>query len=316
MINKYFFFRAILLSAAIVSLSAFVAAAENASAADSSIRVLSFNIRLSWGEKGTPLEWRNRKAHVAEIIKSGDYDFVGIQEAIITMVPNFNQQSDLKKLLPGYGMLNRSREVSRLEGESTPILYKKDRWKMDEKQNGVFWLSAAPDAPGSKGTNAGCPRTVVWARFLELNNGIPTGKTVYFINTHFDHLSETARQDASILLANFIADRKNPQAPVILTGDFNCDCHSPAMRLLKGETIAFNGKDYSSPIKLQDAYDSVHPNEDGNYTYHQFGKVNRGNRIDFIWTTPDFTVESAQIIRNQKDGQYPSDHFPVQAVVK
>ena len=55
------------------------------------LKILSFNIRLSYGEVGKPTEWKNRKGLVADIMRAGDYDFIGIQEAIITQKPDLNQ---------------------------------------------------------------------------------------------------------------------------------------------------------------------------------------------------------------------------------
>ncbi len=280
------------------------------------VRVISFNIRMSYGEIGKPTQWQNRKAQVTDIIRQGNYDFAGIQEAIITPTPFLNQEDDLKKQLPEYGMINRSREKSRIQGESTPILYLKSRWKPDQQQQGVFWLSDTPDMPGSKGVHAACPRTVVWGRFLPIKNGVVSDKGVYFINTHFDHVSETARQNAAKQLAEFIAKRRNPNEPVILTGDFNCDRKSPSMQYLSGLSTVFEAESaaVTAPVKLSDAYFSVHLDEsDNNFTWHGYQTNPHGNRIDFIWITPDIKALDSSILKQKKDGMYPSDHFPVDA---
>ena len=41
-----------------------------------------------------------------------------------------------------------------------------------------------------------------------------------------------------------------------------------------------------------------------------------GNRIDWILTTPGITVKEAAINTWTKDGRWPSDHAPVQALVR
>ena len=94
--------------------SSSVFADEAANASDSfDIRVLTFNIRLSTGEIGQPEEWKNRRPGAVELIKRGDYDFVGIQEAILDPTQEeLSQVDNLKDDLPGYGMIFRSRDVS------------------------------------------------------------------------------------------------------------------------------------------------------------------------------------------------------------
>ena len=41
-----------------------------------------------------------------------------------------------------------------------------------------------------------------------------------------------------------------------------------------------------------------------------------GERIDWIMTTDNFTTVSAAIDRTHYGGKYPSDHFPVTAVIR
>ena len=283
------------------------------------IRVLTFNIRLSYGEIGQPEEWKNRRPGAAELIKRGDYDFVGIQEAILAPTrPELSQVDDLKADLPGYGMVFRSRDVSAERGEGTPLLYNKSRWMLDESECGVFWLSRTPDKPGSKLLDAECPRTVCWGRFIRLENGKPTDKAVYFYNTHLDHVGLKARLEGAMILADFIAKRKHNDS-VFVTGDMNCPKDSPAMRYLAGERIVttIHGKQYDvvSSIKLQDVHAVLHPNTD-EQTYHAWGQGNFNKRIDFIWASPSFKPVSSRVITEKFNGLFLSDHHPVEATVK
>lgn len=300
--------------------SSVVFADEAAKASDSfDIRVLTFNIRLSYGEIGQPEEWKNRRPGAAEAIKRGDYDFVGIQEAILAPTrPELSQVDDLKADLPGYGMVFRSRDVSAEHGEGTPLLYNKSRWALDESECGVFWLSRTPDKPGSKLLDAECPRTVCWGRFIRLENGKPTDKAVYFFNTHLDHVGLKARLEGAMILADFIAKRKHND-PVFVTGDMNCPKDSPAMRYLAGERIVttIHGKQYDvvSSIKLQDVHAALHPNTD-EQTYHAWGQGNFNKRIDFIWTSPCLKPVSSRVITEKFNGLFLSDHHPVEATVK
>ena len=47
-------------------------------------------------------------------------------------------------------------------------------------------------------------------------------------------------------------------------------------------------------------------------TSNGFKAIRRnGVRIDWILTRGEFTVDSAEIVTFSRDGQFPSDHFPV-----
>ena len=55
------------------------------------------------------------------------------------------------------------------------------------------------------------------------------------------------------------------------------------------------------------------PNE---ATYHAFKGTLEGSRIDFILHTSQYRVLDASIDRVNANGHYPSDHFPVIAVLQ
>ena len=309
-----------LLILAVTFLSASVKADEPVKADDSfDIRVLTFNIRLSTGEIGQPEEWKNRRPGAVDLIKTNDYDFVGIQEAILSPTrEELSQVDNLKADLPGYDMVFRSREVSAERGEGTPLLYNKSRWMLDESECGVFWLSPTPDIPGSKFEDAACPRTVCWGRFIRLENGKPTDKAVYFYNTHLDHIGLQARLEGAISLAEFIAKRKHND-PVFVTGDMNCAKDSVPMRYLAGTKITStdpNKKiEIKSPVPLIDVHSVLHPNTD-EQTYHDWGQGHFNKRIDFIWASPSFKPVSSRVITEKFNGLFLSDHHPVEATVK
>jgi endonuclease/exonuclease/phosphatase family metal-dependent hydrolase len=68
---------------------------------------------------------------------------------------------------------------------------------------------------------------------------------------------------------------------------------------------------------LTDAFRSVNvtsPKEQG--TRHDFSGDKNGPRIDWILATPEFTPRSASIDHTKEGGRYPSDHFPVTAVLR
>ncbi|MDO4629770.1 MAG: endonuclease/exonuclease/phosphatase family protein [Planctomycetia bacterium] len=283
-------------------------------AENSELRVLTFNIRMSFGEVGKPTEWKLRKEQVADIMKAKNYDFIGVQEAIITQKADLNQVEDLKMLLPEYGLLTRSRMKSEIEGESTPIMWRKDRWEIDAEKQGVFWLSDTPNEPESNSWKGGCPRTVVWGKFHEITDGKRTGRCVYFINTHFDHMSEKARQFSAVQIADFVKKTVEPEATVFVTGDFNTGINSPAVSYLCGKEADIQGEKRTGPIMMLDTFRVANPDMKDAPTYHAYGKYLEGGRIDYVLMLGNLKVKSAEIIRTKTE-IYPSDHFPVDAIL-
>jgi endonuclease/exonuclease/phosphatase family metal-dependent hydrolase len=68
---------------------------------------------------------------------------------------------------------------------------------------------------------------------------------------------------------------------------------------------------------LADAYREVHPQaQRGPGTIHGFDGHPDHGRIDWILTTAEFRSVEAGVDRSHDDGRYPSDHFPVTAVLR
>ena len=258
------------------------------------VKAMTFNIRYSAAADG-PDAWPRRREMVVEVIRRFDGDFVGIQEALP------DQVAYLREALPAYRLIVRSRLADPQQGEAVPLLYRHERWRLDESQQGTFWLSDTPEVPASTTWGNGIPRIVTWGRFVESK----TGGAVYVYNVHFDHASEPSRQKSAILLAQRIAGRKNPD-PVILTGDFNCGESSNAIRCLKGEQD-------QSPIKLLDTFRLQHPDEKVVGTFGEFRGTRDGEKIDYVFALPGVEVLGAEIVYSNRDGRYPSDHYPVTA---
>lgn len=260
------------------------------------VNVMTFNIRCSSAHDGVD-RWPNRRAAAIEFIRGQKADFVDIQEALP------DQAADLQKLLPEYQQLIRSREADPTRGEAGPILYRHERWQLDKEQQGWFWLSDTPEKPGSNTWGAACVRIATWARFIDRT----TNRGVYVFNTHLDHISENARQKAALLIAQRIAARKLPE-PVVVTGDFNAGETSAVVGILIGKTPG-------SPVKLVDTFRAVHPDAKEVGTFHAFRGGVTGDKIDYILASPGVKVVAAEIHHDNRNGRYPSDHFPVTAAI-
>jgi len=260
------------------------------------VKVMTFNIRCDNHGDG-PNRWAPRRDAAAEVVRRFAGDFIGIQEA----VPH--QVADLQKALPEYRQLGRSREADPDGGESTPILYRHGRWRIDPVQSGWFWLSDTPEAAGSATWGNTIPRMVVWARFIDEK----TGRGLYVFNTHFDHASEPARRRSAELLGRRIMARQGAE-PVVVMGDFNAGEASYAMRHLTGQ-------DADSPVKLVDTFRALHPDAQEVGTFHGFRGGTGNGKIDHILMSPGGKVLAADILRDRIPGEerYPSDHYPVTA---
>ncbi|MDR2755298.1 MAG: endonuclease/exonuclease/phosphatase family protein [Planctomycetaceae bacterium] len=279
------------------------------------IRILSINVRQSTAKDGEN-SWSNRKDFLTDVIAEGSYDFVGSQETVVDPRPEYNQVDYIISKMPRYGSLWLSREKTPEKGEAMLILWKKERWKIDEKDQGTFWLSETPEIPGSKtDPKAGCPRCVTFGLFHELKNGKETGYKIYVYNTHYDHLSEEARQRGAKLLMERIAVRKNKEIPVAAMGDLNCGEKSPAIRYMQGDSMTLDNTEIKSPFVLIDTFRVANPDATEVGTFNNFKSPGQ-EKIDYIFVSAPLKTVSSKIIRTQRNNRYPTDHFPIEAVIQ
>jgi endonuclease/exonuclease/phosphatase family metal-dependent hydrolase len=138
----------------------------------------------------------------------------------------------------------------------------------------------------------------------------PAAEPLALFNTHFDHLGATAREESARLLREKIAVLGKDCA-VIVTGDFNTDEGSPPYRALFGPV-----DDQPSPVV--DSYRAAHPERAADEgTFCAFNAATtRGARIDWIGVSRHWQIKSVVIDRTAREGHTPSDHFPVEAVLR
>ena len=82
------------------------------------IRVGSYNIRLSPGDKGTPNAWELRKGDLVDLVRKMDLDAFGMQE----VCPD--QAQYLREKLPEFEFVGDHREADRKSGEASPVFYR------------------------------------------------------------------------------------------------------------------------------------------------------------------------------------------------
>jgi endonuclease/exonuclease/phosphatase family metal-dependent hydrolase len=249
--------------------------------------IMTFNLRFATPVDG-PNAWEFRKDLVAEIIKTHRPDLLGTQEGTVP------QLEYLETALPGYLSLTAHRQVDRTCQYPT-IFYREERFQV--KASGEFWLSETPEVHRSTSWDSAFPRMVTYGLFQEVGRD----QDFYFINTHLDHVSARARlEGARMIREHFFRFR----LPMILAGDFNEPPESPTYhQLLNGD----------SP--LRDTWRALHPPGEETTTQHNFDGTPRGARIDWILATPPFRVQRVAVGTDNRDGRYPSDHFPYEAEV-
>ncbi len=165
-----------------------------------------------------------------------------------------------------------------------------------------FWLSDTPNVIGSASWGNNVVRMVTWVRFADRR----TGKEFVHVNTHFDHQSENARQRSAALVRDRIA-AFDADLPVLLTGDFNTPAESSASY---GILVTDGG--------LVDTWNTGRRVTEAWGTFPGYGEpVAGGDRIDWILARPNVEVLRAAInTYRARDGRWPSDHTPVQALVR
>lgn len=255
------------------------------------LRVMTFNIRYNNPGDGINA-WPNRKEWVAKLIRFHDADVVGVQEALHGMLV------DLDTLLPEYSRVGVGRKDGVNAGEFSAILYKKSRVEMIE--NKTFWLSTNPEAVGVKAWDAALERIATWGRFRDR----ATGCTYLHLNTHYDHVGETARQESSKLIRRRLATLAG-SLPVIVTGDLNSGPKSIAYTTLTSGAVD------GGFAPLIDGFVS---SREGNYgpaaTFNSFKEIG-DNRIDYVLVSSGIDVLKHGVLTDRWDQRFPSDHLPV-----
>jgi len=266
--------------------------------------VETWNLRFDTEADGEHA-WPRRAEAVLARMADLNADVVSLQE----ILPH--QMTEIRAALPGHDGLTRSREVDPAVGEAIPLLWRRDRWRLDPDHHGHLWMSETPEVPGSRSWDAACTRMTSWARLVPVD--LTTGdRPMWVYSTHFDHKGRQARREAARLLARHIANR--PAActdePVIVMGDLNADPDSPPLSVL------VRGEDDGA--RLVDAWAWTHPEGDPdavrNATWNGFRNVETGRRIDFV-LVDGFEIRNTVIDRPLIEGRPLSDHWPVRATL-
>jgi endonuclease/exonuclease/phosphatase family metal-dependent hydrolase len=261
----------------------------NLSISAQTFTVATYNLRYdNRGDSGNL--WVNRAPVQANLIRFHDFDVVGIQEGLI------NQLEDLSKALPQYTRYGIGRDDGKASGEHSAIYFKKDKFKL--LNSGDFWLSQTPDKPGKGWDATCCNRICSWVQLQD----IASKKKFYFFNVHFDHQGVIARiESAKLMIEKIKAIAGNN--PVVFTGDLNGGRNSDCYKYIANAGI------------IKDSHELAAFPYENNASFNSFRTPRGMEVIDHIFVTKQFKVKKWGILTDTYFGKYPSDHFPVMAVV-
>lgn len=253
------------------------------------LRVMSLNIRYGTAADGEN-HWDLRKEFLVDVLREQSPDVIGIQEAL------YAQLDYILRALPEYAMVGVGRNDGVRAGEYACILYRRQALALGRSD--TFWFSDTPERVASVSWGNRITRICTWAQF-----STAAGRAFSVYNVHLDHESQPSRERSVALLRARIESR-DPRVPVIITGDFNAGEENAAVvALLSGDAF-------------RDTFRVAQPTASpvGTFTAFARGQVN-GEKIDYVFASPEWEVLGADIVRTERDGRYPSDHFPVTATL-
>jgi len=252
---------------------------------------MTYNLRFA--STNPPNAWPQRRPLMSELIATIAPDVIGTQEGV------YGQLQDLAADLPAYQWIGVGRDGGS-RGEFMAVFYRTAR--LEPLAFDHFWLSDMPEVIGSKTWGPRLARMVTWVRFRDRE----TKAEFMFVNTHFDHQVQEAREKSARLVRDRVAGF-DTQVPVLLVGDFNANA----------------GKNKAYDILTDDKFfidtwttARERVNEDLG-TVNGFKAIRKGGaRIDWILSRGEVAVDRIEIVTFSRNGQFPSDHLPVVAKLR
>lgn len=248
------------------------------------VKVMTYNIRYD-DTKDSINGWEQRKHDVIRIMDQSNAEIIGVQEALL------HQMKDLDQAFINFEYSGAGRNNGYESGEFSAIFY--DTTRFQKIKDEIFWLSDTPERP-SYGWDAAFRRICTAVMLKDMDSD----QLFWVLNTHFDHMGYQARKKSAELVLKKIIQFNPKNLPIIVMGDFNVtpfekpykdliytlqDSHSVANEMMGIDIGTYNG-----------FYDEFFP-----------------KRIDYIFTNQLEILFYAQISDKMRNGNYPSDHFPV-----
>ena len=262
------------------------------------LRVMSFNVRGSFRDRGKAEAWDNRAVLNVETIVRYAPDLIGFQELQEGNLETYRER------LPQYAHVSGPGYGNRAPHSFNAIFF--DEGRLELLGSGGFWLSETPERySASWGTRV--VRSANWVRLRFSESSL----NFLHLNTHLDHVSKLARVEGSELILRKLAEE---EGPVVVTGDFNCRPGTPVYRnfVERGfvDTYLAAGNEDTADANTFHAFKG---------TRYREARPGLGpRRIDWILLKDPrrrIRTISHSIVRDYDEGSgaYPSDHYPVLA---
>ena len=271
-----------------------LAASASTAAAQDTLRVASYNIRMAsgggnrsiFGKELMPFPNRPRKPlkQIAAVLVETGADLVGLQEV-------------QARTIRSWGANQTAYIADRMGGFDSAAGFGREKWKgiLDKNGNSLVtrWeLENVKDIRLTDEDFHGSPRLVIAAQ-VEL----PGGAKVWFANTH---LSAYEGREARLLQIDLLeAALAELEGPMILVGDFNARPDTPEMERLLA--AGFAGRHFRDAAAEAGAEENTYPSSGGT------------RRIDYILVSEEFDVLGSRVV---DAGDHLSDHMPVVAELR
>lgn len=248
------------------------------------MKIVTFNIRCDY-EQDEDNSFCFRKPLILKKIRSEQPDIICFQEVLPHVA------AWLKAELKDYYVIGCGRS-ERLLDEQVPVAFRKETINLISME--TFWLSPAPEIPGSRyKEQSSCPRVCTEVLLEDQKEG----RIIRLFNVHLDHLGTEARKlGLSQILKKAEQARLFPDAPAILAGDFNAEQDSREMKLMEEYPSYTNA---AAGIGV---------------TYHGFKPEDEPESIDYIFYQSPLHCERIGKWEDQDQGVWLSDHYPICAV--
>lgn len=253
------------------------------------LTLVTCNIRFDNPADGAN-SWSHRRLFLRDILLSHSPDIIATQEG------RFHQLQDLDSLLPDYELVDDHRAW--IGERMYPTFFvKKNRFEKMKSED--IWLSETPDIAGSRSFDSAFPRLMTWMKIQPVNSH----NDLWLVNTHLDHVKEETRLGQVKVLAKELKKFWKQDDSLIIMGDFNEGPDGNVRNHLNAE------------FGLQDTWKLFHQVEES--SHHAFqGEVPNGNRIDWILVDKKIKVLKSEMDKSSREGKFPTDHYPVMAIIR
>ncbi|SMH28559.1 Metal-dependent hydrolase, endonuclease/exonuclease/phosphatase family [Rathayibacter oskolensis] len=257
------------------------------------LHAMSYNIRRRMPRLTSRSvdQWERRAPLVRRLLETERPSILAVQEALPDQAALVHDV--LGSSFEGMGF---GRDPDR-GGERVMLFVDRSRFAVRDWSQ--IALSDTPDTAGSRTWGNRIPRTAVIAELTDYG----TNRELTVVSTHFDHLSRRSRLRSAELIAQRVTALGRP---AIVMGDANTDAGTaPYRALLDGAQLADSW--VVAGRHLSPSWG----------TYSNYHPPKPGRRIDWLAVSAGaFEVVAAGINAVRYDGAAPSDHEPVQALLR